>query len=150
MTTATQTKRPDLRDYFRGRIDWHVNGMMAQTVPLPKGVRRVVGDVTHHEFYAELEDGTRFYYEGGNYSTRKRNGCYAPLMPKPVERPCYTCDSTGKAARGWSGNYATDGQTCPDCNGTGTDQTRYGTGSDNCAHCGSDWKQAHDEGCVAA
>ena len=31
---------------------------------------------------------------------------------------CATCGGEGKAARGWSGNHAPDGVTCPDCRGT--------------------------------
>ena len=62
---------------------------------------------------------------------------------------CYACDGTGKASRGWSGNPSVDGLTCPDCKGTGQDQTPLGTGGDYCAYCGADWKQPHDEGCVA-
>jgi DnaJ-class molecular chaperone len=68
--------------------------------------------------------------------------------PEPKVRVCYTCDATGLAARGWSGNLSADGVTCPDCGGDGVDKTQYGTGSDHCAHCGADWKRSHSEGCV--
>lgn len=72
------------------------------------------------------------------------------------DKHCYTCDGSGKAERGWSGNPSLDGVTCPDCRGTGTDQTPCGTGGDHCTGCGSDWKHGdgqgnpHYEGCAVA
>ena len=66
-----------------------------------------------------------------------------------MNKHCYTCEGTGESRQGWSGNPSPDGKTCPDCSGTGKDQTPYGTGSDHCAHCGADWKRAHDEFCPA-
>jgi hypothetical protein len=62
---------------------------------------------------------------------------------------CYTCDGTGKSPQGWAGNPSADGHTCPDCNGTGIDATAFGTGSDHCPHCATDWKQPHHGGCPA-
>lgn len=70
--------------------------------------------------------------------------------PEPTVRVCYTCDQTGKADRGWAGNPSRDRTTCPDCGGTGVDQTTYGTGSDHCPHCAADHRRAHDPGCVCA
>lgn len=83
------------------------------------------------------------------------------LMPQPLPEPvldlkptnqrsCCTCNSTGKASRGWSGQPSMDGATCPDCRGTGEDATPFGTGGDHCAHCGADWKATHNSDCVAA
>lgn len=79
-------KRPDMRDWFRARIDWHVNGMFARnTVRLPQGVRNVIGDVTDSEITVIMNDDSRWQWTGGGYAARKINGCYAPLMPKPVK-----------------------------------------------------------------
>lgn len=80
------TNTPDMRDYFKARIDYHVNGMMARSIArLPQGVRNVKGDVDSREIIVVLTDGTEIKYEGGKYSSRKVNGCYAPLMPKKVK-----------------------------------------------------------------
>jgi hypothetical protein len=76
-------KRPNLTAYFRGRIDWHVNGMMARTVPAPFNLR-ISGDVTDSIITATDKAGNVWKWEGGNYAARKVNGCYAPLMPKPI------------------------------------------------------------------
>lgn len=82
----TNLPRPNLSDYFKARIDWHVNGMMSSAVGrLPNTVKRVNGDVTNSLIEVTMTDGTVYQWTGGNYSTRKRNGCYAPLMPKPVK-----------------------------------------------------------------
>jgi hypothetical protein len=82
----TKTKRPDMRDYFRGRIDWHVNGMMAGSMArLPRGVRRCEGDVTAQTITVVMEDGSEFRWKGGQFASRKVNGTYAPLMPKPID-----------------------------------------------------------------
>lgn len=62
---------------------------------------------------------------------------------------CLTCDGSGGKARGWAGQPAQDGRTCPDCHGTGIDRTPYGTGSDHCPHCGADWKREHGQDCPA-
>lgn len=78
--------RPDMRDYFKARIDWHVNGMMSRTqARLPHGVRKVTGDVDSATITVMMDDGTEYAWSGGRYSTRKVNGCYAPLMPKAVK-----------------------------------------------------------------
>lgn len=80
------TARPDMKDYFRGRIDYHVNGMMARTqARVPSGVRKVSGDVDSTLITVTMDDGTEFEWTGGQFSSRKVNGCYAPLMPKPVK-----------------------------------------------------------------
>lgn len=85
MKSSTAPKRPDMREYFRARIDHHVNGMMARTTArLPATVRRVVGDVTDTVIVVVMLDGTQFRWAGGQYASRKVNGCYAPLMPTPL------------------------------------------------------------------
>lgn len=76
--------------------------------------------------------------------------CVDCLTAARTARRCYTCEATGAATRGWSGNPAPDGVTCPDCRGTGIDQTRYGTGSDHCPHCAADWRRPHDPSCLAS
>lgn len=74
-----------MRDYFRARIDWHTDGLMARTQSrIPADVTRVQGDVTDREIVVIMRDGTEFRWTGGSYATRKVNGCYPPLMPKPV------------------------------------------------------------------
>lgn len=79
--------RPDLRSYFKGRIDWHVNGLLARSqARLPADVVRVKGDVTDREIVAVMKDGTEWRWQGGGYSSRKVNGCYAPLVPKPLTK----------------------------------------------------------------
>lgn len=78
------SKRPDMRDYFRARIDYHVNGLMAWTARRPNTVERVEGDVTDHLITVHMRDGSIFEWTGGRYANHKVNGCYAPLMPKPV------------------------------------------------------------------
>ena len=79
------TKRPDLTAYFRGRIDYHVNGMFARTVASPRDVRRIEGDVDSSVITVTMLDGTVWTWSGGRYAARKVNGCYAPLAPKPVK-----------------------------------------------------------------
>lgn len=81
-----RSNRPDMRAYFKWRIDVHVNGMMARsgTNTLPHGVR-VSGDVTDRLITVTDRDGVRWQWKGGEYAARKRNGCYAPLMPRPIE-----------------------------------------------------------------
>lgn len=81
---TTKTKRPDMRGYFRARIDYHVNGMLARTAHLPSEVRQVRGDVTDREITVVMRDGTEHHFRGGRYASRKVNGCYAPLMPEAV------------------------------------------------------------------
>jgi len=76
--------RPDMRDYFRARIDFHVNGIFSRNTRLPSGVRKIIGDVTSREIVVIMDDGTTHNYSGGRYAERKRNGCYAPLMPRPA------------------------------------------------------------------
>ena len=76
-------KRPDMGAYFRARIDWNVNGMMARTnARLPHSVKTVKGDVTDSTITVTMLDGTEYIWTGGQYASRKINGCYAPLMPK--------------------------------------------------------------------
>lgn len=78
-------KRPDMRDYFRARIDYHVNGMMARSnARIPNNVKKINGTVTDREISVVMNDGTVWLWKGGEYASRKVNGCYAPLMPKPV------------------------------------------------------------------
>lgn len=78
-------KRPDMRDYFRSRIDYRVNGMLARSnARIPSGVRKVNGDVDSSTIVVVMNDGTEWKWNGGGYSARKVNGCYAPLMPKPA------------------------------------------------------------------
>lgn len=78
--------RPDMRDYFKARIDWHVNGMMSSAqARLPRGVRKVTGDVDSPVITVTMDDGTEYEWSGGKYAARKVNGCYAPLMPKPIK-----------------------------------------------------------------
>lgn len=78
-------KRPDMRGYFAARIDHNVNGMMARThARTPHDVARVEGDVTDQQITVTMRDGAVFTWSGGRYASRKVNGCYAPLMPKPV------------------------------------------------------------------
>jgi hypothetical protein len=78
-------KRPDLRAYFRSRIDYHVNGMFARSVSRPSDVKSIVGDVTDREIVVTMLDGTVYKWAGGKYASRKVNLCYAPLMPTPVK-----------------------------------------------------------------
>lgn len=81
------TKRPDMRTYFRFRIQHHTVGMFAGRDPgRPAGVARVTGDVTDRIITVSMTDGSVWYWRGGAYAARKINGCYAPLMPKPL--PC--------------------------------------------------------------
>lgn len=79
-------KRPNLNAYFRARIDHHVFGMMSRmSATAPQNVKSVKGDVTDREIVVTMLDGTTYKWEGGRYAARKVNGCYAPLMPKPVK-----------------------------------------------------------------
>jgi hypothetical protein len=76
--------RPDLRPYFRARIDYHVNGMLARTsAHLPHEVSRITGDVTDAVITATMLDGSVDTWSGGRYASRRVNLCYAPLMPRP-------------------------------------------------------------------
>lgn len=79
------SKRPDMRAYFRGRIDYHVNGMFARQVSRPRDVKSIVGDVTDRVITVTMLDGTEWKWSGGRYASRKVNLCYAPLMPTPVK-----------------------------------------------------------------
>lgn len=81
-----RSNRPDMRAYFKWRIDVHVNGLMSGSGhnTLPHGVR-VSGDVTDRLITVTDRDGVRWQWKGGEYAARKVNGCYAPLMPKPIE-----------------------------------------------------------------
>lgn len=77
--------RPDMRAYFRSRIDWHVNGLLAgPQVPRPEGVQKIEGDVRDREVVVTMRDGTVYRWSAGRLSSRKRAGCYAPLMPRPI------------------------------------------------------------------
>lgn len=79
-------KRPDMRDYFRARIDHHVNGMMARThARQPANVARVIGDVDDSVIVVVMRDGTEWRWTGGQYGARKIAGCYAPKMPTPAQ-----------------------------------------------------------------
>ncbi len=89
------SKRPDMREYFRARIDRHVRGMMARTTArTPNGVQRVQGDVTDQVITVTMRDGSVWTWQGGRYAARKVHGCYAPLMPTPTP-----ADNEGTAAR---------------------------------------------------
>lgn len=79
------SKRPDMRAYFAARIDHHVNGILARTAARrPNGVDTIVGDVDHSTIVVTMRDGTVWRWQGGRFATRKVNGCYAPLQPKPI------------------------------------------------------------------
>jgi hypothetical protein len=79
------SKRPNLNNYFRSRIDWHVNGMMSRLhYSRPSDVKSIVGDVTDSVIVVTMLDGTVYKWSGGRYASRKVNLCYAPLMPKPI------------------------------------------------------------------
>lgn len=76
--------RPNLNDHFQSKINVHVFGMMSQgVIPPPPGIT-VRGDVTDTLIVATDRDGNEWRWIGGRYASRKINGCYAPLMPKPV------------------------------------------------------------------
>ena len=91
--------RPNLSEFFKARIDWHVNGMLSMTqARLPRGVRKVTGDVDSPLITVTMDDGTEYEWSGGRYSTRKVNGCYAPLMPKPIK---VLTDFIDAAAQTW-------------------------------------------------
>lgn len=78
-------KRPNLNDYFRAKIDYHVNGMLStMSIRRPSDVRSISGDVTDSVIVVTMLDGTEYKWSGGRYAARKVNGCYAPLMPKPM------------------------------------------------------------------
>lgn len=78
-------RRPDLTGYFKSRIDWHTHGLMARMPhSLPNGVL-LKGDVTDRLITATDRDGIEWYWEGGKYARRKIEGCYAPLMPRPLK-----------------------------------------------------------------
>jgi hypothetical protein len=82
------SKRPDMKNYFRAKIDFHVNGMMSNSQTrstIPRDVKRINGDVTDSVIVVTMLDGTEWKWAGGSYAARKVNGCYAPLMPKPIE-----------------------------------------------------------------
>jgi hypothetical protein len=81
----TKSVRPDMRAYFKGRIDYHVNGMLARTVPRPNDVKSIVGDVTDKVITVTMHDGSTWQWSGGRYAARKVNLCYAPLMPTPIK-----------------------------------------------------------------
>lgn len=79
-------KRPDMRPYFKAKIDQYVNGMMSRSVArIPPGVALVSGQVTDKVIVVTMSDGTEWRWTGGQYANRKVNLCYAPLMPKPFK-----------------------------------------------------------------
>lgn len=83
-TTTRTPVCPDVKAYFRSRIEHHVHGMLARsTATLPAGVR-VSGDVTDPVIVVTDADGNEFRFTGGRYAARKAHGCYAPLMPRPA------------------------------------------------------------------
>lgn len=78
-------KRPDMRAYFRSRIAWHAHGLLSgPQAPWPDGVRKVEGDVRDPQVVVTMDDGTVYRWSAGRLSSRKRHGCYAPLMPRPL------------------------------------------------------------------
>ena len=72
---------PNLRAWFRHRIDVHVNGMTATSRPPDTRGFRIYGDVTSDVITVKFESGEMQTYRGGRYSRIKRKGYYAPLMP---------------------------------------------------------------------
>ena len=52
---------------------------------LPHNVKSVHGDPDDTKIVVTMMDNTIYLWLGGNYASRKVNGCYAPLMPKPTE-----------------------------------------------------------------
>lgn len=80
-------KRPDMRNYFAARIDFHVNGMLSRQAQKPHDVMYVIGDVTDRVITVQTRSGDEFTWSGGEYASRKVNGCYAPKMPKPTTTP---------------------------------------------------------------
>lgn len=78
--------RPNLSEFFKAKIDQHVHGMMStMQVRLPNTVKKVSGSVEDAVITVTMQDGTEYQWSGGRYAARKVNGCYAPLMPKPVK-----------------------------------------------------------------
>ena len=81
----SRIERPDMKSWFKARIDYHTRGMLATTQGRrPEGVYQIIGDVTSREIKVIMIDGSEYFWKGGEYSSRKTHGCYAPLMPKPV------------------------------------------------------------------
>lgn len=81
-----KNSKPDMRDYFKARIEYHVHGAFgSRWAKLPRGVKRVEGDVDSALIVVIMDDDTEHLYAGGKYASRKVNGCYAPLMPKPFK-----------------------------------------------------------------
>lgn len=77
--------RPDLKPWFRSRIDWHTNGLMAGPAgELPRDVVKVDGDVTDALITATMRDGTVYRWSAGRSSRRKINLTYPPLMPQEI------------------------------------------------------------------
>jgi hypothetical protein len=78
-------KRPDMRAYFRYRIEWKNKGLLSSLAHpgLPEGVRQVKGDVADRRI--EVFAGDRIWsWQGGRYASRKTNGNYPLLMPVPI------------------------------------------------------------------
>jgi hypothetical protein len=54
-----QMPRPNLSEFFKAKIDQHVNGMLAtSTVRLPNTVRRVSGSVEDAVIEVTMTDGS--------------------------------------------------------------------------------------------
>ena len=91
-------KRPDLKNFWRSRIDNHVNGMLAgPLLPAPRDVVSIDGRITDPVITVTMRDGTVWLYSGGRYAAKKRNGCYAPLIPQPMAPPVDNRDYMAEA-----------------------------------------------------
>ena len=62
----------------------HVHGPRWNGPMLPNTVRQVQGTVTDPLITVHMRDGSTWTWIGGRYASRKVNGCYAPLMPRPT------------------------------------------------------------------
>lgn len=78
------SRRPDMRAYFGAQIDRHVRGGLSSSARLPGDVVRVSGTVRDSRIVVSMRDGSRWVWSGGRFAARKVDGCYAPLMPRPV------------------------------------------------------------------
>lgn len=85
MTGKPPMARPNLRPWFRARIDWHTNGMLARTQEsIPRDVAKIDGDVTSDLIVVTMLDGTVYKWSAGRRSPRKINLTYPPLVPKEI------------------------------------------------------------------
>jgi hypothetical protein len=76
----------ELKDFFKGQIDFHVNGLFANpSARIPADVVKLDGGVTDRVITVVWRNGAVENYEGGRYAARKVNGCYAPLLPKLIK-----------------------------------------------------------------